>query len=75
MTTTSTLNFLVKNVRTGIAVRSFGSSQDALDFVAAHGGEDGPLGPIGAFLVQTTVKETPLVESNVVPMVKMRRGK
>ena len=64
MSITSTLNFLVKNTRT-----------DALDFVAAHGGEDGPLGPIGAFLVQTTVKETPLVESNVVPMVKMRRGK
>jgi len=75
MTTTSTLNFLVKNSRTGVVVRSFGSSQDALDFVALHGGADGPLGPIGAFLLQTTVKESPLVQGEVVPMVKMRRGK
>ena len=75
MSATSTLNFLVKNMRTGVLVRSFGSAQDALDFVALHGGEDGALGPIGAFLVQTTVKETPLLEGEIVPMARMRRGK
>ena len=71
MTTTSTLNFLVKNLRTGVAVRTFGTAQNALDFVTAH---SEALGPIGAFLVQTTVKETPLVKGEVVNLArKVRR--
>ena len=55
----------VRNVRTGVIVRTFGQAKDALDFARSHADV---LGEMAVYAVKTIRRERLITEAPVIPM-------